>query len=93
MRSKRKPYNDKAGYVCSLRSGPYLSNEGRRGWVVVYDTTQIDSGDWGGRWIASCETHGIFMAHTSQRGARATMKCGSEEFCEECNPDLSREQY
>ncbi len=66
--SVRKPYNDRAGYRCSKRSGI------ARGWVVVYRA--VDQGiDVGGcPWATVCETHGEIVGTTSERLARDAMK-------------------
>ena len=85
-RSARKPCCDWAGYVCSRRSGPLLA-DGKRGWCVILDASK--GGDWSGsaedsRWIAVCNAHGTLVQHTSLKGARATMKSGTHNFCDAC---------
>ena len=77
--SKRKPYNDRAGYVASLRSGP-----GRR-FVVIYRAAKqgLDPRDGGPRAVV-CEAHGAILRTASLRAARGAMKSGSAEFCDDC---------
>ena len=74
--SKRKPYNNREGYIASLRSGL------NRGWVVIYDAVKADLDDTCGRYAVVCETHSVIVNTTSMPKARATMK--SVDFCEEC---------
>lgn len=81
--SKLKPHNDHAGYVAELRRGPVLP-DGRRGWVTIYDAHEQQLDPDGGRWVTVCQTHSTLVNHTSQRAARATMKSGSIEFCDDC---------
>lgn len=81
--SVRKPYNDRAGYVVSRR------NDVNRGWVVIYVAAEqgIDAGvdPSSGRpykYIASCETHDVFVGGTSIPSLRSCLKV--PDFCEEC---------
>jgi len=76
MPSKRKPYNDRAGYVASLRSGA------NGGWVVIYKAGEQGIDVDGCRYAVVCETHGTLCGSTSQKDARVLMK--SVEFCEAC---------
>lgn len=76
MPSKRKPYNDRAGYVASLRSGA------NRGWVVIYKAEAQGMDVGGARYAVVCETHATLWGATSLKGARTLMK--SVEFCEDC---------
>lgn len=76
MASKRKPYNDRAGYVCSLRSGV------NRGWVVVYEAGAQGFDVGGDRYAVVCETHGTVCGSRSMSNARTLMK--SVEFCDCC---------
>lgn len=80
--SKRKPYNDKAGYVCSRR------NEINRGWVVVYIAEEqgIDVGP--DRYAVVCETHATICGASSIPKARPFLKY--PEFCEECMADAEK---
>lgn len=75
--SVRKPFNDRAGYRASLRSGA------GKGWVVIYeaDAQGVDVG--GARYAISCETHHTLVGASSMPAARATMK-DPQSFCEEC---------
>ena len=77
--STRKPYNDRAGYVASRRSGA------NRGYVVIYRAAEqgLDPRD-GGPWAVICESHGIILRMASLRAARSAMKGGSIEFCDDC---------
>lgn len=83
MVSRRKPYNDRAGYLASLRSGPEQL-DGKCGWVVIYNTEAQGLDSDGGPWSVVCETHGTIVQVSSQRAARSVMKAGSNEFCDCC---------
>lgn len=84
--SKRKPFNDRAGYIASLRSGA------NRGWVVIYKAE--DQGlDLNGenhkelglpdlKYAVVCETHFTLVGTTSIPKAREIMK--AVDFCEAC---------
>ena len=76
-KSKRKPYNDCAGYRASARTGK------DKGWVVIYeaDAQGIDVG--GMRYAIVCETHSTLTGATSMPGARASMKAPCD-WCEDC---------
>lgn len=74
--SSRKPYNDRAGYVASLRSGK------GGGWVVIYEAEAAGI-DTGTRYAVSCEQHGSVVGETSVPKARRAMKA-PQNFCEEC---------
>jgi len=74
--SRRKPYNDRAGYVCSRRSGK------GRGWVVVYEAELQGLDVDGCRYAVVCEAHGTIVGSRSLKDARVLMK--SVEFCEAC---------
>lgn len=76
VESKRKPYNNKAGYIASLRSGL------NRGWVVIYEA-EAQGFDVDGRYAIVCETHCTLIGATSMKQARAVMK-DPGYFCEEC---------
>src|SRR5258707_6332585 len=75
--SIRKPFNDKAGYIVSLRSGK------DRGWVVIYEAALqgIDVG--GTRHATVCESHATIDRATSLPQARSSMKSPAS-FCEDC---------
>ena len=75
MPSVRKPHNDRAGYVASLRSGA------DRGWVVIYEADSQGL-DVGARYAVVCESHGTCTGAGSMMKARRIMK--SVDFCEEC---------
>jgi hypothetical protein len=74
--TSRKPYNDKEGYIASLRSGIM------KGWVVIYDAEKagLDASD--GRYAIVCETHNQIVNTTSMPKARTAMK--AVDFCSEC---------
>lgn len=76
MSSVRKPYNDRAGYIASLRSGL------NRGWVVIYEA-EAQGIDTGTRYAVVCETHGEIVGETSLPRARASMK-NPGDFCGGC---------
>ena len=75
--SIRKPYNDKAGYIASLRAGA------NRGWIVIYDAAQAGLDALAGRYAVSCETHNVLVNVSSLARARSAMKY--PDFCEECS--------
>lgn len=74
--SRRKPFNDRAGYVASRRNA--ISG----GWLVIYRAVDADLDPSGGPWVTSCETHGTLCSHSSLPKARASLK--SPDFCEAC---------
>lgn len=74
--SVRKPYNDKAGYIASLRSGK------DRGWVVIYEAEKQNMGLAGGRYAVVCETHHAVVNVRTIPLARSAMK--AVDFCEAC---------
>ena len=77
--STRKPYNDRAGYVASRRSGA------AGGYVVIYRAAAqgFDPRD-GGPWAVVCEAHGAILRTRSLRDARSAMRDGSASFCDDC---------
>jgi hypothetical protein len=79
--STRKPFNDRAGYICSLRSGA------ARGWVVVYRAADQGLDTAGGPYATVCETHKTVVNSTNLPRARAAMK--HPDFCEDCQPHLA----
>ena len=92
--TKRKPHNHHAGYV-AMRRHPIL--KGSSAYVTIYDTTLLDTLDcrsaWvrhsvdidtdGARYAVICDYHGIIVADTSLKGARASMK-NPGNFCDAC---------
>ena len=76
MKSIRKPYNNRAGYIASLRSGI------NRGWVVIYNAKEADLNDTDGKYAVVCQTHNTIINTTSLPKARSAMK--SVDFCEGC---------
>lgn len=74
--SKRKPYNEYAGYVASLRSGA------NRGWVVIYKAEDQGFDTGGDKYGVVCETHHTICPAPNLKLARVIMKC--PDFCEEC---------
>ena len=75
--SKRKPYNNRLGYIASKRSGI------NRGWVVIYNAKEQGLDTTAGKYAVVCETHNNVINVTSMPKARSSMK--SVDFCEECN--------
>ena len=73
--SARKPYNNRAGYICSRRS---LIN---RGWVVIY-LADAQGVDVGAKYAVVCETHNIMVGVTSVAKGRPLLK--RPDFCEQC---------
>lgn len=87
--SKRKPYNNLAGYVASRHNT--ISN----GWVVIYVAAEqgIDVGDnpltgKPYKYAAVCELHGTICGASSIPSARPFLKY--PEFCEECMANAKR---
>ena len=74
--SKRKPFNDRAGYKASKRSGA------NRGWCCIYIAADQGIDVDGCKYAVVCETHGTICGATSMPKARSLMK--SVEFCEQC---------
>lgn len=74
--SKRKPYNEDAGYIASLRSGH------NKGWVVIYNAKEQGLDDADGKYAVVCQTHKTIVNTTSLPKAREIMKC--PDFCEKC---------
>lgn len=75
--SRRKPYNDRPGYVASLRSGA------NRGWVVIYLTAEQQMDVEAGKYMTVCEQHSLMSYHPSLPKARADLK-DPTAFCPEC---------
>jgi len=75
-KSIRKPHNQDAGYIASLRSGI------NKGWVVIYYAKEADFDDRDGKYAVVCQTHNTIVNTTSLPKARAAMK--AVDFCEEC---------
>lgn len=75
MTSKRKPYNDGAGYIASRRHPTH------RGWMVVY-LAEKQGVDTDSKYAVVCIRHSTCIGTTSIPKARALMKSG--EFCESC---------
>ncbi len=75
--STRKPHNNEAGYIASLRSGK------DRAYVVIYEAAEqgIDVG--GMRYAVVCQAHNTIVGDTSMPNARASMKAPAS-FCEGC---------
>jgi hypothetical protein len=76
-KSIRKPYNDRAGYVASLRSGAAA------GWVVIYEAADAGLDVGGARYAVCCESHGTLVGCGGLKGARSSMKAPAS-FCEAC---------
>lgn len=80
--SKRKPYNDRAGYIASRHN---LINNG---WVVIYRAKEQGVDESGGPYVTVCELHGTLCNTTSLPKARPFLKY--PEFCEECMADYAK---
>ena len=80
--SKRKPYNNLAGYVASRR------NIVNQGWVVIYKASEQGLDESGGKYVVVCETHNTLVNVTSLKLARPLLKV--PDFCEECMKDYDR---
>ena len=76
-KSTRKPFNNLAGYVASLRSGI------NRGWVVIYKAAEAGLDTEPGKYAISCETHNLLGYAASLPDARLQMKA-PENFCSDC---------
>ena len=74
---RRKPFNDRPGYVCSLRSG--LAG----GYVVVYEAAAAGIEVASFRYAVRCETHGAASGTSSMPRARGLMKAPGA-FCKAC---------
>lgn len=79
---KRKPYNDKAGYIASRR------NNINRGWVVIYITAEQGI-DCDNKYAVVCEKHNVTCSTTSIKRARPFLKYPG--FCEACMTDFRNE--
>jgi hypothetical protein len=74
----RKPFNDRAGYVCSKRA------PGGGAWIVVYHTAETgETAPPGLPWSVVCEGHGASSNVRSERDARVAMK-DPARFCAGC---------
>ena len=80
--SKRKPFNDRAGYIASRH------NEINRGWVVIYEAEKQGLDPSGGKYAVVCETHHTVVNVTSIPKARPCLKI--PDFCEECMKDFRK---
>lgn len=76
--SKRKPFNENAGYIASRR------NELNRGWVVIYRSDEAGI-DVGAKYAVVCELHGTMTGVSSVQKARRLLKY--PDFCEQCALD------
>lgn len=76
MKSKRKPYNDRAGYIAS-RKNPVTGD-----WAVIYNAKQAEI-DADYRHVVVCEAHGNMIASASRDLAYADMKT-PWEWCDDC---------
>ncbi|MDQ3273618.1 MAG: hypothetical protein M3Q39_00950 [Actinomycetota bacterium] len=74
--SVRKPYNDRRGYIASLRSAA------NRGWVVIYEAGAAGIDADGCRYAVVCEAHGAIVGAKSMPSARGAMK--AVDFCDDC---------
>jgi len=85
MTSRRKPHNQDAGYVASLRHPTIKGTPGKAydGWTVIYEAEEqgIDVG--GARYAVVCWTHGAIAAEERLASARMSMKWPAN-FCESC---------
>lgn len=76
-KSIRKPHNQDAGYIASLRSGL------NKGFVVIYDAEKQGLSSNDGKYAIVCQTHNQIVNTTSLPKARESMK--SPDFCSGCN--------
>jgi hypothetical protein len=74
--SKRKPFNNHAGYIASRR------NEINNGWVVIYLAKEQGLDKTAGKYAVVCETHNTIYQTTSLPKARPLLKY--PDFCEDC---------
>lgn len=66
--SKRKPYNNRLGYVCSRKVSQGV-------YVVTYDNKDNQLGiDAQHRWVTVLEPKGVMCSSSSLPAARAAMK-------------------
>lgn len=72
--SKRKPYNENAGYIASRKFND--------AYIVIYDAEESGV-DVDGKYAVVCETHSCMTGATSMPKAREIMK--SPGFCEKCS--------
>ena len=81
--SKRKPFNDCAGYIASRHN---LINSG---WVVIYlaEAQGFDPAD--GKYLVVCELHHTNLQTASLRLARPLLKY--PDFCDECRVQMTTE--
>lgn len=80
MKSIRKPHNQDAGYIASLRSGL------NKGYIVIYNTEEQGLSSNDGKYAVVCQTHNQIVNTTSLPKARASMKC--PDFCSECSQGM-----
>jgi len=78
--SKRKPFNNCAGYIASKRSGK------DRGYIVIYNAIKAGLDHFDGKYAVVCESHGVILNTTSMPKARAAMK--NPDFCERCRNEV-----
>jgi len=76
-KSIRKPYNDRAGYIASLRSGK------NKGWVVIYKAKEAGIDDKDGKYAVVCESHNQILNTKNLPSARTAMK--AVDFCTQCS--------
>lgn len=74
--SKRKPFNDCAGYIASRH------NDINGGWVVIYIAAEQGIDVAPDKYAVVCETHATICGASSIPKARPFLKI--PEFCEEC---------
>jgi len=74
--SKRKPFNDRAGYVASKKNT--LTDSSNVIYIAVEQGVDAD-----GKYITVCEAHGNMISSTNIPDARIDMK-DATEWCENC---------
>lgn len=79
--SKRKPYNENAGYIASRHN---LINNG---WVVIYEAAAQGLDPEAGRYAVVCELHNTMVQTSSLRDARPLLKY--PEFCDACRGKMT----
>ena len=74
--SRRKPYNDRAGYVSSRRN--YITGD----FNVLYRAAEAGMDTSDGPWATVCEKHGTICNHRSLTLARQHLP--DADWCEAC---------
>lgn len=75
-KSRRKPHNQDAGYICELIYKPSNSH------IVIYRAAEQSIDVGGNKYAVVCSVHGAIVSDTNLPGARLSMKMPA--FCEDC---------